>query len=203
VSRVWGRGSIAALLIALALTGCADEGDHPMADGTWSPPASPAPSGEAAAVGIPPPAAAAGKSTAACPKGLAFDLAKDWKAKPIADDVAMFDVGGNHPVCEVDGKPAGVIGFLRVYVSPHEPRKALETIVGAEKDVDKQGYEDVPVGGGSGVEVVYTIGDNARRAFAVRAGSGSVLVTWGGLDVAEFNAGLAAYELAKHTAVVL
>jgi len=201
---------MAVLLTALALTACGDDSDGGATAATSGPAASPAtaasptPAAAADAPGDPAPAAAAGKSTPACPKGLAFDLAKDWKPKAVADGETLLDVGSNHPVCEVDAKPAGLIGFIRVYVSPAEPRKALEAQVAGDKGATKVTYRDAKVGTGTGVEASWTDAEDApSRAFAVKAGAGSVLLVWGGLDAEEHTGGLPAYVLARRTAVPL
>ncbi|GIJ47469.1 hypothetical protein Val02_43550 [Virgisporangium aliadipatigenens] len=191
------------MLTLLALAACSEpepsapstKDNAPVASAPASEPARhpPAPSG-------PTPAAAAGKSVPTCTKGLAFDLAKDWKPRPVPDDTKEFDVAGNHPVCEVDGKPAGLIGFMRVYVSPKQPQAALEAQVGTAKAT----YSEVTVGRAAGVEAVWTDTKGAPvRAFAVQGGTGSVLLVWGGLDAEEHEGGRPAYELAKRTAVPL
>jgi hypothetical protein len=148
---------------------------------------------------------AAGTTCASLP--VSFDLAADWQ--PDAVDSAVLRQGGVAAVCEVDAKPAGHLGFLRVWTgagTAETPRTALKAFVADSGDKpSKIVYTDVKAGGLRATEVSYMLyselTEEARkqRAFAVTAAGSVVVVHIGGLDSAEHDAMLPAYELAKRT----
>ena len=186
-----------ALCLALAVAGCGS--DDP------SPP--PPPAGSSAVVppaagGFPDPAPAAvggsvGPGTA-CPIPVAFTVAAKWVAEDTTG--AGLEMGNYRLRCEIDAKPAGLIGFLRVWVNPRQSdvgadmRDFLERIEGGTGAT----YRSLTIGGQAGYEASFRPGNRQGRAFAVR----DTLVVWTTLDDEEFTAGLPAYVLARTTVSV-
>ncbi|MET8772517.1 lipoprotein, partial [Streptomyces sp. NPDC004658] len=169
-----------------------------------------------------------GAAGSACELPVRFDVAKDWKAKSIdageesakASKGEDGDLGGaladaflrQGPVtaaCEIDAKPAGNIGFLRVWTG--EPGGAdadgvLRAFVAAEDNVSKARYHSFRTGGGvSAVEVEYLytskLLDETKKesAFAVSTPDGPVVLHLGGMDTQEHEEMRPAYDLAKQT----
>jgi hypothetical protein len=189
-----------ALAGALAVTGCSAGSDE-----APPPPAAPAITTSATGGpprihsedwGDPPPADAADTSYPACALPVTFDLADKWAAKAVSGDTA--GVLGPHPVvCEIDGKPAGVVGFIRVFkAATTEVQFALVALIPEEHQKGTKyrqfGVPDIP-----GAEISYGPADKPQRAFAVTIGTETVVVHWGGLDAEEHKAGLPAYLLAQ------
>lgn len=130
----------------------------------------------------------------------------DDLAAEIAD--ALLHQGPVTAVCEVDAKPAGHIGFLRVWTGEPgaaDARSVLASFVGAEKGAAHATYRAFTTGGLSGTEVEYRVTSaileetKTERALAVTTPDGPVVVHLGGLDDEEHRAMLPAYELAKST----
>ncbi|MFF8691727.1 lipoprotein [Streptomyces sp. NPDC015144] len=155
-----------------------------------------------------------GAAGSACPMPLSFDLAASWKPKAAHVDkdselgAALGVQGGATLICEIDAKPAGNIGFLRVWrgeKSDATPRRALERFTAAEEGAEKFVYTEVRAGDLPAVEVAYTahseLLDESKkeRAFAVATPDGPVVVHLGGMDTREHEQMLPAYELAKKT----
>ncbi|MEV5880872.1 lipoprotein, partial [Streptomyces sp. NPDC052101] len=167
---------VVAVALAAVLGGCAGSADG---DGKHASSASPTAKGAARAKGT---ATASGGSIgsagSACELPVRFDIAKHWKAKAIDAEAELSksskgsggDLSGafaaaflrQGPVtaaCEIDAKPAGHIGFIRVWTG--KPGKAdagsvLRQFVAAEDNVSKEKYHSVRTGGGlNGVEVEY------------------------------------------------
>ncbi|MGW2845925.1 lipoprotein [Streptomyces sp. NPDC001274] len=159
-------------------------------------------------------AGSVGAAGSACPMPLSFDLAASWKPKAAHVDkdselgAALGVQGGATLICEIDAKPAGNIGFLRVWrgeKSDATPRRALERFTAAEDGAEKFVYTEVRAGDLPAVEVAYTahseLLDESKkeRAFAVATPDGPVVVHLGGMDTREHEQMLPAYELAKKT----
>ncbi|MGW1430384.1 lipoprotein [Streptomyces sp. NPDC002431] len=159
-------------------------------------------------------AGSVGAAGSACPMPLSFDLAASWKPKAAHVDkdselgAALGVQGGATLICEIDAKPAGNIGFLRVWrgeKSDATPRRALERFTAAEEGAEKFVYTEVRAGDRPAVEVAYTahseLLDESKkeRAFAVATPDGPVVVHLGGMDTREHEQMLPAYELAKKT----
>ena len=115
--------------------------------------------------------------------------------------LAMF--GPFQLVCEIDAKPAGTIGFIRVFVSKEAPELSAlgetfaKAFAGNPSDVESR---PATIAGTQGVEVRYRSSNHDNRAFAVRLGDTTYVVVWGGLDQSEYEAGLPAYVLARNSA---
>ncbi|MEU6224751.1 lipoprotein [Streptomyces sp. NPDC047042] len=146
-----------------------------------------------------------GAADSACKLPVTFDIAKDWTAEAVTDPPYQGPVG---LVCEVDAKPAGHIGFLRVWTAgpgTADARAVLEAFVTADKNTSKARYSTFQAGPLAGVEVTYAyqsqFDDTAKteRALAVTTPRGPAVVHLGGLDDGEHEAMLPAFELVKRT----
>lgn len=159
-------------------------------------------------------AGSVGAPGSACPMPVTFSLAADWKPERLESDkdsefAAVLDQGPVTLVCEIDAKPAGHIGFIRVWVGAEagdDTRKALQAFVadGAKERTDEV-YKETKAGKLAATEVTY-INKNEffddpkqERAFAVATPQGLVVVDLGGFDSQEHEQMLPAYELAKRT----
>ncbi|TRV74006.1 hypothetical protein FKN01_25695 [Streptomyces sp. 130] len=191
------------LLAASALAGCSSEADS---GGDAKPEKSAAPAVKTAAKG-----GTVGGAGSGCELPVSFDLAKDWKPKaveidPDSDFAELAEQGPVTMVCEIDAKPAGQIGFLRVWqakATTVTPREALKGFVGADENASGATYKEVTSGGQQLTEVTYTAHseltdeDRRARAFALATPAGPVVIHLGGLDSDEHEEMLPAYELAK------
>jgi len=146
-----------------------------------------------------------GAPGSACELPITFDIAEEWTAEAVD---APLSQGLVTLACEVDAKPAGHIGYLRVWTGTpgnNDARTALEAFVIAEKGASKAKYTEFKANGLTGAEVEYVYTDEfvetpkKERAFAVTTLSGPVVVHLGGLDTEEHEAMLPAYELARGT----
>ncbi|MHB9848330.1 lipoprotein [Streptomyces krungchingensis] len=223
--KAWGAAAHVALLAGV-LTGCSEGTDD-------DPKASTTATASARATGGDVRTAKSGGTIGAagspCELPVTFDIAEDWKAEAVdagaADDKASASGDGEDdlaseiadallhqgPVtaaCEVDAKPAGNIGYLRVWTGkPGDAtaRAVLEEFVAAEDGASKAKYRPFEAGGLSGAEVEYLYTSKAldetkkERALAVTTADGPVVLHLGGMDTAEHEAMLPAFELAKST----
>jgi hypothetical protein len=156
-----------------------------------------------------------GGAASACPLPVTFEVAASWKPKAVdvkADDplAELVRKGPLAVVCEIDAKPAGHLGFIRVWAGSQAKgaaRESLDTVLKGD-DVRKPVYTNVTVGGQPGVEVVYQAysklleESREQRAFAVQTPHGAVVVALGGTDTDEHRDMLPAYELVKRTLAV-
>ncbi|MFE4583143.1 lipoprotein, partial [Streptomyces chartreusis] len=166
-----------------------------------------------------------GAAGSACPLPVTFDIAKDWEAEAIdtgtdggdgsaepdselAQELAdaLLHQGPVTAACEVDAKPAGNIGFLRVWTGKpgdDDARAVLKEFVAAENGASKAKYSTFEAGGLSGAEVKYLVTSELleetkeESAVAVTTKRGPVVIHLGGMDTDEHRAMLPAYELAK------
>ncbi|MGW0775247.1 lipoprotein [Streptomyces sp. NPDC002835] len=215
------RGAALGAVVVLAMgavTGCSLETKAPpskKADGSPVPQEETAATDRAAAKDKEPavggPVGAAGS---ACPMPVTFELAEHWKPEAVEapEDGEFAELSVRGPVslvCEIDAKPAGNIGFMRVWVGAGaggDTRKALEAFVRAGGDNHtKEAYTATKAGSYEATEVTYVntsvLLDEPKkeRAFAVATPKGVVVVDLGGLDSEEHEEMLPAYELAKKT----
>ncbi|MGW7257355.1 lipoprotein [Streptomyces sp. NPDC054834] len=227
------RGRVAQMMVlAAVLGGCAGspDGDDPK-----SPSSASAASRGSGAAGAPAKAGGSiGAAGSACELPVTFDIAEDWKAEAVDAGTSASAAGGSGgssgsggdddlagdladallrqgPValaCEVDAKPAGNIGFLRVWKGEPgdaDARAVLRAFVAAEDNTSKEKYRSFKTGGVSGVEVeyVYTskLLDESKKesALAVTTDDGPVVLHLGGMDSEEHEEMLPAYELAKRS----
>ena len=154
-----------------------------------------------------------GGAGSACALPVTFDLAADWKPQAVEVDpgselAALGQQGSATMVCEIDAKPAGNIGYLRVWQgkgSDTTPRAALEDFLAGDPNAAEASYEASAAGPVEVVEVTYTVHvelsdeQKTESAFAVATPAGPVVVHLGGLDTREHEEMLPAYELAKAT----
>ncbi|MFF9865121.1 lipoprotein [Streptomyces sp. NPDC013953] len=209
MGRYGVRGVVPVVAAGLLLAGCSAGSDAPgkAASGT---PSAAAPSASASS-GTAAKGERLGAAGSPCPMPVTFDAARQWTAKKVtaAEDPDLAELAQQGPVtlvCEVDAKPAGHIGFLRVWTGARKAgtaREALEAFVSAEENVYKARYHDTKAGALAATEVTYMVvseldGEQKdERAFAVTTPAGPVVVHLGGLDSAEHRAMLPAYELAR------
>ncbi|MFJ4645090.1 lipoprotein [Streptomyces bobili] len=215
VGNGW-RGLAAAVLLTGMAAGCGESGDDPgSAGGKASATAEVAARGERI-----------GAAGSACELPVTFDMAEFWEAEAVdaadrktdtgdaaADAIgdALVDLLRQGPVtmvCEIDAKPAGKLGFLRVWTGEPgdaDARTVLEGFVGAEKTASGEKYRAFTSGAFSGTEVQYTTTSalleetKKERALAVSTPDGPVVIHLGGMDTEEHEAMLPAFELAKST----
>lgn len=208
-------------LLATALSGCS-ESSGPDGKGNPSTSSASKPAKATASGGT------IGAAGSACELPVSFDIAKDWKPKAVDskaelskaskgsdDDLsgaladAFLRQGPVTAACEIDAKPAGNIGFLRVWTGKAgdgDAGSVLREFVAAEDNVSKAKYHAFKTGGGlPGVEVEYLYTSKLleetkkESAFAVGTPDGPVVLHLGGMDTEEHEAMRPAYDLAKQT----
>ncbi|WP_435838526.1 lipoprotein [Streptomyces achromogenes] len=169
-----------------------------------------------------------GPAGSACELPVSFDTAKGWKPKAVDAEkelaqlskgedadlagelaAAMLRQGPVTAACEIDAKPSGTIGFLRVWKGKPGDADAggvLRAFVAAEEGAGKAEYHSFKTGGGvPAVEVEYVSTNKAleetkkESAFAVGTPDGPVVLHLGGMDTQEHEEMLPAFELAKRT----
>ncbi|MFC9792111.1 lipoprotein [Streptomyces sp. NPDC127584] len=198
--------AVASLVAGLLLAGCADVEPLPEIVPGPRPTAAPAVKAPAAA-----PRRTVGGPGSGCALPVSFALAERWAPKAVEDPedpefAALTRQGPATVRCEVDAKPAGQVGFLRVWTAGKgSARAALEGFVAAERNTSAVVYRESRSGAGPVTEVTYTVRDEPaeeskeERAFAVATPKGTVIVHLGGLDTEEHRAMVPAYELARTT----
>jgi hypothetical protein len=161
-----------------------------------TPPAAPSAASADPAFAEPAPAAAGGKigPGTACAIPATLSTAAKWAPKDAS--TSGMTAGGVTLRCEIDAKPAGVLGFIRVYTyEGGDARQALAALLAAPALGGRQTAErQLTIGGRSGVEVTLAAQSSGPgRAFA----AGGVVLVWRGVDDGEFASGLPAYVLAR------
>ncbi|GGU96798.1 hypothetical protein GCM10010260_35520 [Streptomyces filipinensis] len=216
-------GVVLAVALAAVLGGCAKspDGDAKSASGALA-------SAGGEGTGATASGGSIGAAGSRCELPVRFAVAKGWKARAVDAEKELSktskgsdgDLSGafadaflrQGPVttaCEIDAKPAGHIGFLRVWTGKPGDADAgdvLRRFVAAEDNVSKEKYRSVRTGGGlRGVEVEYLYTSKLleetkkETAFAVSTPDGPVVLHLGGMDSEEHDAMRPAYELAKRT----
>ncbi|MFF5899439.1 lipoprotein [Streptomyces argenteolus] len=202
------RALVPAVLATVVMAGCSSSsggGADPGKNGDGAP----AQAAESAAA--PEKGVTLGGAGSACELPVTFDLAADWKpqavdVEPGSELAALGRQGSATMVCEIDAKPAGNIGYLRVWQGKGAgtaPRAALEDFVAGDPNATGASYEETEAGSVAAAEVTYTVeaelldGKKTERAFAVATPDGPVVVHLGGLDSQEHEEMLPAYELAR------
>ncbi|MEE1834016.1 lipoprotein [Streptomyces sp. SP17KL33] len=169
-----------------------------------------------------------GAAGSACELPVAFDTAEKWKAEAVEsgppaeggsaeDELAaelaegLLRQGPFTAACEIDAKPAGNIGFIRVWTGEKgategDAEALLKEFVAAEGNTSEAKYSEFTSDSDvSGTEVAYLYTSEAleetkkERAFVAVTPDGPVVVHLGGLDTQEHEQMLPAYELAKRT----
>ncbi|ELS50434.1 lipoprotein [Streptomyces viridochromogenes] len=222
------RGLAQAAVLAGLLTGCAGAAeDDPKTSARASASADAAEAGDTAVKS----GGTIGAAGSACELPVSFDIAEYWEAEAVdagaakekaADSSAdseesefaqefadaFLRQGPVTAACEVDAKPAGNIGFLRIWTGEpgdDDARAVLEAFVAAEGGTSKAKYRTFEAGGLSGVEVEYLYTSKLleetkeESALAVATKRGPVVIHLGGFDTDEHRDMLPAYELAKRT----
>lgn len=208
------RVPASAALLALLLSGCGAGGQTP---GTGSTPSgqtsgAAAPTSVVAKPGEPwfdelKAAESSGKVSVGCQLPVEFEVAKGWKVQTVQADNELGKVGPFQAACEVDAKPAGNIGFLRVYTSTvtAEPKEALEKFLVGLTNVRDPEFRTVASAKLPAVETTYLreskLGGEKRRqrAVAVKTARGALVLELGGLDSQENKEMLPALLLATAT----
>ncbi|KRV50208.1 hypothetical protein AQ490_13885 [Wenjunlia vitaminophila] len=150
-----------------------------------------------------------GDEGSGCVLPVSFDIAAKWKPKAVKGN-STLEVTQQANVtltCEIDAKPAGNIGFIRVWVggsADDDPRETLEAFVEKEaEDPDEAVFIQTKAGPYSAVEADYLSTNEflnepkKERALAFTTPKGVVLLHLGGLDSKEHKKMLPAYELAR------
>ncbi|ONI75140.1 hypothetical protein ALI144C_41065 [Actinosynnema sp. ALI-1.44] len=188
--RLWGGAGV---LVAVLLAGCSSGSDSAGKDG----------------------AAAGGETIGAdgspCPLPVTFKLPDGWKAQSVSTEGSdAFAIGDVKLACELDAKPAGMVGFIRVFVGdtgkPSEDvlKAFVATYKGEGPGDSAEKYSAAKIGGADGSEVSYVShpidGDGKKEAaFAVKPGARTILVHVGGLDNEEHESMLPGFKLVKES----
>ncbi|MFI0163093.1 lipoprotein [Streptomyces sp. NPDC017095] len=223
-----GGGVVAAAALAALLGGCAQPADDDGKKSASTPSGSTgATAGDTSAKAAAARGGTVGPAGSACELPVRFAVAQGWKAKAVEavkepaqtanggdDDLAaaldgLLRQGPVTAACEIDAKPAGHLGFLRVWTGGPGDADAggvLRAFVAAEDGSGKAAYHSFTTGGGlAAVEVEYLYTSKLleetkkESAFAVSTPGGPVVLHLGGLDTGEHEAMRPAYELAKQT----
>ena len=183
------RGYLGLALVAVLIAGCGSK-EPAQAKGSapWHDDIRPAAS-----------ATKLGGANTTCPLPVAVDLPDKWR--PVRIDAGDFNQGGLDALCEIDAKPAGAVGFIRVWVGPAtEPRQALEAYLAVQTKARDVQYRDTTVGQGSGAEATWLDDETGRkRAFAMSTPLKTIMVSTGGIDDDEYLKMLPAFLLAKQS----
>lgn len=209
------RGLVYVALVAGLLTGCGAGEDDSEASASASG-SDKAGTSDSAGEGIES-GGTIGAPGSACALPVTFDIAAKWEAEStsvpgddVPEDLAdmVWRQGPVTAACEVDAKPAGHIGFLRVWTGRPgvaDARTVLEGFVAADTGASEERFRPFAAGGLTGTEVEYRYTSElleetkTEHALAVVTPEGPVVLHLGGLDTAEHEAMLPAYELAKRT----
>ncbi|MFF5079954.1 lipoprotein [Actinoplanes sp. NPDC000266] len=185
-----GTRIVAAAVAVALLSGCSggsSDPDRATAKDAWGDPPAAAPAAKIGAPGT------------ACPLPITFDVAGEWSPEAVED--GLFDQGGFALRCEIDAKPAGHLGFLRVWTGHGtDPAAALEAFVKAEQGTAAITGRRTRSGPAS-AETTYLDVENDRpeRVLAFSTGPDIVILTLGGADTEEHEDMLPAYVLARDT----
>ncbi|MFD1320236.1 lipoprotein [Micromonospora sonneratiae] len=153
-----------------------------------------------------------GAADSPCKLAITFSVPAKWKVKPVEvseEFASLAQQGGATARCEIDAKPAGNIGFIRVWTVDQGgvgAQAALEKFVAGSSEVTDVQYRRTKAGGLDSFEATYLqksklTGEERRgRAICVATGrSGTLLISLGGMDTEEFEEMLPAYVLAKQS----
>ncbi|MEH1098737.1 lipoprotein [Micromonospora sp. CPCC 205561] len=200
---------LAALTVALT-GGCADGGESPSSAGSPSAPPSPTtspvtpgPPWHDEVVAAPAGVTVGGKGTP-CELPVTFSVPAGWKVEAVRTSAKFGEAGlvGFTMICELDARPTGAVGFLRVWRGdPGSTQQRFERFLTAysAKAADAE-YRRVRAGTMDAVEASYFKEDGGTyrdRAVVMSAWRHSVVFT---LDAPEVEELLPAYQLAKQSA---
>ncbi|NBE79889.1 lipoprotein [Micromonospora rubida] len=201
------RVAVLAALTLTATVGCADK-----ATPTVAPPSSAGPTASPVVAGPPwydevTPAAAGttvGPEGSVCPLSMTFSVPAEWKVKAMKSGTD-YRAGPALLLCEIDAKPAGHIGFLRVWkiegATPLNPQLTVDKFLNEySSKAENSEYRRTKAGPLDSFEATWTEDGSRKRAIVVSTLYGRLMLTLGGLDDEEFEAMLPAYQLAKSSA---
>ncbi|MGC4806803.1 lipoprotein [Micromonospora sp. DT233] len=193
---------LAAALTLTTITGCAEQATTPAAAPSAGTGGSPVAAGAPWHDDVAPAAAdiTVGPKGSACPLPMTFSMPADWKVK--SAKATGFKAGPALLLCEIDAKPAGNIGFLRVWriegAAPANPQATVDAFLAeySKKATDQQ-YRPTKAGQVDSTEATWVEEEARKRAIVIPAEGGTMMLTLGGLDDEEFEEMLPAYQLAK------
>ncbi|MGV9213669.1 lipoprotein [Micromonospora sp. RB23] len=203
------RVAAVAALTLTVMAGCAEGGGGTSADPSSSagPTASPIAAGPPWYDEVAP--AEAGSTVGAkgsdCELPITFSVPAGWKVTKVSGQ-AQLTVGRSSLRCEIDAKPAGLVGFLRVWSIneslPSGGKNDAESFVAEYAKDPSAVYRRIKAGPLDSIEASYVEADldgkpNPHRAVVVSAVEGDTLLTIGGMDADEFQSLLPGYQLAK------
>ncbi|WP_328344054.1 lipoprotein [Micromonospora sp. NBC_00421] len=144
-----------------------------------------------------------GPKGSACTLSVTFSVPAEWRVEAVRSG-AEFTLGPAVPVCEIDAKPAGHIGFLRVWqitgATPLNPQDTVDRYLAAFDGPKEQQHRRTRAGPLDAFEATWTEDGERKRAIVVSTRKGELMITLGGLDTEEFEAMLPAYQSAKSSA---
>ncbi|MFC8847161.1 MULTISPECIES: lipoprotein [unclassified Micromonospora] len=197
--------ALLAVLCTVPAAGCADDGTRAAAGAGPSPVVSGPPWYDE--VGPAEAGVTVGGKGSPCELPVTFSLPAGWAPEAVAEE-ATITLGRARLRCEVDAKPAGSVGFLRVWAvdgAAGDLRATLEEFLAEYGRVSEIEYRRVRHDPLDLVEATFLqrselSGPNRQRALVadIPAG-GPVLLTLGGMDTDEFEAMFPAYQLATRT----
>ncbi|MGW0434214.1 lipoprotein [Micromonospora sp. NPDC003197] len=213
--RRLGTAALAVLAIGV-FGGCSTEAKESAQDK----PTTPTPTRTPVAAGAPwyddvqpaAPATKVGADGSPCKLAINFSVPAKWKVEPVeasGELASLAQQGGATARCEIDAKPAGNIGFIRVWTVDRGgvgAQAALEKFVAGSSEATDVQYRRTRAGSLDSFEATYLLkskltGEERRgRAISVATGrSGTLLISLGGMDTQEFEEMLPAYLLAKQS----
>ncbi|WP_320064310.1 lipoprotein [Micromonospora sp. RTGN7] len=142
-----------------------------------------------------------GPEGTACPLSMTFSVPPKWKVKAVKAGTD-YRAGPALLLCEIDAKPAGNIGFLRIWqiegARPLNPQVTVDKFLAeyGSKAEDQQ-YRRTKAGSLDSFEAAWTEDGTRKRAIMVSTLYGQLMLTLGGLDNEEFEEMFPAYQLAK------
>ncbi|MFI0794381.1 lipoprotein [Micromonospora rubida] len=201
------RVAVLAALTLTATAGCADKATPTVANSSSADPtASPVAAGPPWYDEVTPAAAGTtvGPEGSACPLSMTFSVPPEWKVEAVKTGTD-YRAGPALLLCEIDAKPAGHIGFLRVWriegAAPPNPQVTVDEFL-AEYSSKAEGpqYRRTKAGPLDSYEATWTEDGSRKRAIVVSTLNGQLMISLGGMDDEEFEAMLPAYQLAKSSA---
>ena len=123
-----------------------------------------------------------GPKGSACTLSMTFSVPAKWKVEAVKGG-AEFTIGPAVAVCEIDAKPAGHIGFLRVWqitgATPLNPQDTVDKYLAVFTGPKEQQYRRTKAGPLDAFEATWTEDGERKRAFLVTTPSGTLMVTLG------------------------
>ncbi|MEU9339157.1 lipoprotein [Streptomyces sp. NPDC048290] len=205
--RVGPGNRAAAVAVAVAvigLTGCGSGGGGRAS--TPEPASTLASASASASAAQIRPGGTLGGAGSPCELPVTFDIAEEWTAESVD---TPLEIGSVTLACEIDAKPAGHIGYLRVWTGTpgdDDPEAVLRAHLAVDTGAVKSGerYRSLTIGGAPAAEVSYVssddiLGERPELAFALTTPDGPVVVTLDAPDADEHEAVRPGYELARRT----